>query len=139
MPAITRYFIKAAILYFGAGLLTSFLVSAQKMLNLPSFFQSMTPTYLHMLVVGWITQLIIGVAYWMFPKYSKEQPRGNEKVGWVVLIALNAGLILRTIGEPLAALMPDKGYGWLLVLASLLLLIAGWGFVFNTWSRVKEH
>ena len=25
-------------------------------------------TYLHLLVVGWITQIIFGVAFWLFPR-----------------------------------------------------------------------
>jgi len=26
------------------------------------------PVYIHLLVFGWLTQLIFGVIYWMFPK-----------------------------------------------------------------------
>ena len=139
MPKLSRLYIKFGLAYFVGAMLLGIAMYAQPLFNLPRWIATLHPVYLHWITIGWLTQLIFGVAYWMFPKYSKEQPRGNEQVGWIVLIALNTGLILRTIGEPLSALMPDKGYGWLLVVASLLLLIAGWGFVFNTWSRVKEH
>ncbi len=132
MPRITRYFIKAAMLYFAAGLLTSFLVSARTLLHLPDFLQNMTPTYLHMLVVGWITQLIIGVAYWMFPKFSKETPRGDERVGWAIFILLNIGLPLRIIGEPF-------NIGWMLPISAVLQLFAIWMFIIVIWPRVKER
>lgn len=132
MPTITRTFIKAAMLYFALGLLTSFLVSARKLLNLPLFLDGMMPTYLHMLVVGWITQLIIGVAYWMFPKFSKEAPRGDERVGWAIFILLNVGLILRIIGEPF-------NIGWMLPISAVLQLFAIWLFIIVVWPRVKER
>ena len=132
MPAITRYFIKAAMLYFAAGLLTGFLISARTMFNLPAAITAMTPTYLHMLVVGWITQLIIGVAYWMFPKFSKESPRGDENMGWVIWWLLNIGLVLRIIGEPL-------NIGWMLPISAMLQLFAVWLFIIVIWPRVKER
>jgi hypothetical protein len=112
---------------------------AQPIFNLPNWIATLRPVYLHWITLGWLTQLIFGVAYWMFPKYSRENPRGNEKLGWAILLCLNVGLILRSIGEPLVMTQPEGGYGWTLALASLLLLLAGWGFVLNTWSRVKVH
>ena len=32
------------------------------------------PAYLHLLVLGWLTQLIFGVAYWMFPVIPPSSP-----------------------------------------------------------------
>ena len=81
----------------------------------------------------------MGVGYWMFPKLSKEVPRGSARLGWTVLILLNVGLILRAIGEPAVLLAPQAGLGWTLVLAALCLLLAGWGFIANSWGRIKER
>jgi hypothetical protein len=75
----------------------------------------------------------------MFPKLSKEKPRGSEPLGWVVLVLLNLGLVLRGIGEPAMILAPQLGLGWILGVASVCLLLAGWGFIFNTWGRIKER
>jgi len=86
-----------------------------------------------------VMQLIMGVVYWMFPKYSKEQPRRSEKLGWTVFVLLNVGLIIRAIGEPLNTLRPDLHLGWVLAVSAVLQLLAGWAFVINTWSRVKER
>ena len=132
MPAITRYFIKAAMIYFVIGLFMGFLISTRVLLNLPATILILNPTYLHLLVVGWITQLIFGVAYWMFPKYSKDKPRGDERLGWLIFGSLNAGLLLRVIGEPL-------NIGWLLPIAAVLQFVAVWLFILAVWPRVKER
>lgn len=139
MPRLSRYFIKSGLVYFALALVLGALLVARPILNLPPQMTAFRPVYLHLLVVGWITQLIMGVAYWMFPRYSKEQPRGNERLGWAVLILLNVGLILRVVGEPLLVWQPEIESGGLLLLSALCQLAAGWGFVANTWTRVKER
>lgn len=139
MPTLSRWFIKIGMLYFVMGLLMGSILLAQPALDWSTQWQVLRPVYLHFLFIGWVTQLIMGVGYWMFPKYSKENPRGNEQVGWAVLILLNSGLILRAIGEPAILLIPEADLGWTLAVASLCLLLAGWGFIFNTWGRIKER
>lgn len=139
MPTLSRMLIKTGLLYFVIALLAGLLVAAQPVLNLPPSIGVLRPVYLHLLMVGWVTQLIIGVVFWMFPKESKTRPRGNERLGWAVYALLNAGLLLRAVGEPLVALKPELGAGWLLALAAALQLVAGWSFIFNTWNRVKER
>ncbi|MDQ7025296.1 MAG: hypothetical protein Q9P44_07025 [Anaerolineae bacterium] len=139
MPTLARYFIKSGMIYFVIGLLLATVVMAQPVFDLPTSIALLRPTYLHLLTVGWITQVIVGVAYWMFPKYTKENPRGNERLGWAIFLLLNTGIILRTIGEPLVALYPTLGAGWLLALSGVTQLLGGWGFIINTWSRVKER
>ncbi len=139
MPTLSRWFIKIGLVYFVVGLLMSVIVLVQPVMGWSNSLQTLRPVYLHFLFIGWVTQIIIGVGYWMFPKLSKDNPRGSERLGWVILVALNLGLILRAIGEPLVLLAPQANMGWMLVVASILLLVAGWGFIFNTWGRIKER
>jgi hypothetical protein len=126
-------------LYFAVGLMMAAALLAQPVMGWPLALQVLRPVYLHFLFIGWVTQLIMGVGYWMFPKQSKEQPRGSERLGWTVYVLLNSGLVLRAIGEPAVALAPQSGLGWTLAVASMCLLFAGWGFIANTWGRIKER
>src|SRR5690606_18821512 len=128
MPTLSRWFIKIGMLYFVVGLTMGAVLLAQPVMGWSPSLQVLRPVYLHFLFIGWVTQVIMGVGYWMFPKYTKEQPRGREWLGWAVLILLNVGMILRTIGEPAVVLAPQAGLGWTLAVASLFLLLAGWGF-----------
>lgn len=139
MPTLSRWFIKLGMLYFVAGLTMGFLLLAQPVIGWSVSLQALRPVYLHYLFVGWVTQIIMGVGYWMFPKYSKEKPRGREWLGWVVLILLNSGMVLRSIGEPVVILAPQAGFGWMPAASAILLLLAGWGFMLNTWGRIKER
>ncbi|NWF69023.1 MAG: hypothetical protein HXY40_08050 [Chloroflexi bacterium] len=139
MPRLSRYFIKAGLLYFVLAAMLGTLILGRSALRLPPEIYAFTPVYYHLLMVGWVTQLIMGVAYWMFPKHSKEMPRGSEKLAWAVFIALNAGLLLRLVVEPLLMTLPALNLGGLLLLSALLQWLAGMGFIINTWTRVKER
>lgn len=140
MPTISRTFIKAGLLYFVMAAAVGLLMAINPYVNLISSAAALRPVFYHLLMVGWVTQLIIGVAVWMFPKFSKESPRGSDKLSWAVFYTLNLGLILRLIFEPLAALNPQMGDMALpLTLSAALQLASGWMFVLNVWPRVKER
>jgi hypothetical protein len=115
------------------------LLLARNAIDLPPEIASLSPVYFHLLMVGWVTQLIFGMLFWMLPKFSKEKPRGNERWVWVAYLFINVGLVLRMFGEPLVSIRPDWNLGWLLMLSALLQLIGGWSFLINAWSRVKER
>lgn len=138
MPPITRVFVKAALAYFVVALITGFLLVAPPWLPLPAWVGALNPVYFHLFMVGWVTQLIIGVAYWMFPKFSREQPRGSDALAWSAFGLINVGLALRIIAEPANALAPGEVWGYLLAASALLQWLGGLAFVANTWPRVKE-
>ncbi len=139
MPTLSRLFLRTSLVYLAVGLITGVLFVAGPSFGLPISIPGAELIYVHLLTVGWITQLIFGVVYWMFPKYSAERPRGSETLAWMTYGLINAGLLLRVISEPLAVAHPRTGWGWLLALSAILQLLAGWAFIANTWARVKER
>ncbi|HEX5809874.1 MAG TPA: hypothetical protein VFY25_14495 [Anaerolineales bacterium] len=134
MPTLTRWFLKIALLYLILALCVGILLAVPGESPLLGLFA----IYIHTLVFGWLTQLIFGVALWMFPKYSADRPRGYEWLGWATLISLNLGLVLRIIFEPLQSIGPSPASGSMLVLSAVLQWLSGVTFVVNTWARVRE-
>jgi len=136
MPPITRWFTRAALAYLLLGLLAGVLLATGAAPRVPGTSVVLPyPTYLHLITVGWLTNLIFGVAYWLFPRYTADQPRGSDTLGWISWSTLNAGLLLRLLGEP--ALLTFGGGQALLVVSAVLQLLGAWAFVLNTWPRVK--
>ena len=131
MPTITRWFIKAAFVSLVLGLAAGIWQQVASAVG-------MFPVYLHLLTFGWLTQLIFGVAIWMFPMYSKEHPRGPEWLGWSIFAALNLGLLLRVIFEPLQSLSPTTYGTWALVAAAILQWYSGMGFAAAVWKRIRR-
>jgi len=133
MPTIVRWHVKTALLYLAVAL------GWGVVLETGGWRAALTPTYWHLFIVGWLTQLIFGIALWMLPSYTRERPRGNERLSWGVYSILNAGLLLRALAEPLrAAQIGDaKLWGLMLVISAILQWLAALGFVVNAWPRVR--
>jgi len=139
MPPLTRWYIKTALVYLAAALLLAIILAWPDAENLPAFVRFMTPAYFHLFLVGWVTQMIFGVIYWMFPIINRVRPRGNEQLGWVVYLLLNGGLLLRVLAEPLLSTHPEAGFGWVLVISALMQWFAALLFIILTWPRVKKR
>ncbi|HXF94572.1 MAG TPA: hypothetical protein VNI61_00580 [Gemmatimonadales bacterium] len=139
MPPLTRWYIKLALLYLVAALLGGALAAAQRPLGLPAVWAASGPTYIHLLVVGWITGMIFGVAYWMFPKHSPERPRGSNALAIATFALLHGGLLLRAVAEPMHQLQPSSGWGAVLVASAVAQWLAGLGFAVAMWPRVRER
>jgi hypothetical protein len=131
-----RVFIRTALVHLLAAMLLGALLSNQGLLR-SGWLGTLLPTYYHLLMLGWATQLIGGVALWMFPPLSRERPRGDERLGWFAYGALNSGLAMRAIAEPLHAMQPHAWSAWGLSLAALLQTLAIWALVIALWPRVK--
>jgi hypothetical protein len=138
MPPLTRLFVKTALAYLVLALLVGVLITVRPLAAAIPYVAGLSPVYFHLFMVGWVTQLIAGVAYWMFPKYSRTMPRGRDALAWTTYWLLNVGLLLRVLAEPFMAISPSTLWGYLLVIAAILQWLGGLAFVVNTWPRVKE-
>lgn len=138
MPLTTRWFVRSALAWMLLALAGGVLLATGVAPRIPGTDVVLPyPTYIHLVTVGWLSNLIFGVALWLFPRHTAEQPRGSDALGWAAYAALNGGLLLRLLGEPL--LLSD-GRGASLLLASAgLQLLGAWAFVANIWPRVKAR
>lgn len=136
MPTLTRWFIKTSFVYLALALIAGLWLAIQAIFNLPAL-DELFSIYIHLLVLGWLTQLVFGVVYWMFPKYSGERPRGSETLGWWTYALLNIGLLMRAIAEPAQSIDASPVTGWMLVVAAGLQLLSAVLFVLNSWKRVR--
>jgi heme/copper-type cytochrome/quinol oxidase subunit 1 len=139
MPRLTRWYIKSALVYLVVALLLGIVLALPNAVTLPPFFRYLNPAFFHLFLVGWVTQMIFGVIYWMFPIITRARPRGNVRLGWASYILLNVGLLLRVFGEPLTSIRPDAWFGWLLAASALLQWLSAVIFVTLSWPRVKDR
>jgi hypothetical protein len=140
MPPIARNLIKAAFVYFVAAFVLGALMMLDRWLGFSRWLKVVYLSQLHLLVVGWITQLAIGVAYWMFPRLRKEQdlrPRGSDPLAWSVFACLNVGLLLRFLFEPFYLMGPKPWLAAVMALSGVLQAVAAVGFGLLNWARIR--
>lgn len=136
MPDLSRVFIKTSLAYLAGALLIGIVLTPPVAGRVPAVV-AIQPGYVHLLVVGWLTQLIFGVAYWLFPRYSREAPYGNQRLPWLSFVLLNVGLGLRLVAEPAQVWRPAVLWEWGLGLAAASQWLAGTLFAVYLWKRVK--
>jgi len=133
MPRLARTFIKTGLICFLSALLIG--VGREfESLDLPV----LRPLFWHLLMVGWITQIIFGVSMWMFPGRTKEEGFMAQKWGWLTYLFLNTGLLLRLIAEPQLSYSSFSLWPNLVFLSAILQLSAAITYAIEMWPRVMS-
>ncbi len=137
MPRLIRFFVKTAFAWLVVALALKALALSPWGASIPAI----TPISWHALFVGWLTQLIFGIAHWMLPTIPgapKDLLRGDERIMGGVYGLLNVGLLLRMVAEPMVIAQPGAGlWQGLLIASAWLQWLAAMLFVFNSWRRVR--
>lgn len=129
MPRLSCWFVRASLLYLAVGVTFGGLLLAHKGIPLHPFLWRLLPLHIEFLLFGWLVQLAMGVAFWIFPRFWRS--RGNERPAWVAFGLLNAGVLLAGISPLLA--WP----AWFILIGRLAEAGAAVAFALHAWPRIK--
>jgi cbb3-type cytochrome oxidase subunit 1 len=137
VPPLIRRYIKTSFVFLLVGLalggyitISQFVVGAHP----PPLFIT---AHVHLLLVGFVLMLIIGVATWMFPRPARDDERYRPELAEAVYWIMTVSTIVRALAEiglglwgagPLRLLVAGGGLGQLGAAAL---------FVINMWWRVR--
>ncbi|MCK6445484.1 MAG: cbb3-type cytochrome c oxidase subunit I [Planctomycetes bacterium] len=138
MPPLVRRYIKTAFAFLVLGLLTGLHISAVQYLGFGVMRQGYIPAHAHMILVGFLLMVIMGVALWMFPKPAEGDPRWKparfELVYWLIVV----GVIGRSTGEIVREYSLAHGWNVLVFGASCLEVLAVIVFVVGMLPRIRS-
>lgn len=129
MPALSRWAVRASLLHLTAGFTLGALLLINKGIGLHPGLGALLPTHVELLLLGWMAQLALGVAFWILPRFGGR--RGNLALAWAAIGLLNAGVLLAGLGPALGAA------GLTVAAGRALTLGAGVAFALHAWPRVK--
>ncbi len=120
MPFLTRWAVRLALLFWLVAAGWGALMLTHRALGVPVWAWSLHSLHMEWMAVGFALQFVMGVAYWILPRFGAERRR------------------------------PSLAYlGWLMVLGGLGVHVGGWGpgrwletvgtclFLLHAWPRVK--
>lgn len=137
MPPLIRRYIKTSFAFLIAGLiLGGYLTIGQFLLGAwPP--RLVITAHVHLLLVGFMLMMVMGVATWMFPRPAKDdaryRPELAETVYWVMTISTG----LRAAAELMAGWSAAPILRVLVALGGLGQLLGAALFVINMWTRVR--
>lgn len=130
MPRLSVWMIRAALTHLGIGLLFGGLMLANKGIPFEPSLWRLLPVHIDLLLIGWLLQLAMGVAFWIAPRFSDRPRYGRTWLVWAAFILLNSGVLLNAWGDwsgtPVATFI-----GWCCILS------AGLCFVIHLVPRIK--
>jgi hypothetical protein len=138
MPRLSCWFIRFALVYLGIGVLGGGLIlSAKGYPAVLGWSWLLLPAHIELLIVGWLVQLTMGMAYWILPRLDGAGNRGRPVLAWASLGMLNVGVSGTAILLLIRAILPQAGMDLLLIPTALLHPLALAAFVGHAWPRVR--
>ena len=130
MPRLSVLAIRASLLYLAAGFTLGALILWHKGAALDPGLWRWLPVHREMLLLGWMAQLAMGVAYWILPRFSRGPPRGIAPLASLAIASLNAGILLTVspiVAAPGTAIAAGRALEGFAVIA----------FAVHAWPRVR--
>ena len=126
MPLVSVWFIRASLVHLVAGFTLGAILLAAKGVPLPPAVWQWRGLHIEMLLIGWVVQLVMGVAVWIFPRFVlRHAPRRSAVTAWLAFALLNVGVLLVGAGGSLAAA------------GRVAELAAAVSFAVHLWTRVS--
>ncbi|OGL00899.1 MAG: hypothetical protein A3E31_15590 [Candidatus Rokubacteria bacterium RIFCSPHIGHO2_12_FULL_73_22] len=137
MPPLVRRYIKTSFVFLVAGLLLGgwILVSEFVLGAWPP--RLLVTAHVHLLLVGFMLMLVMGVATWMFPRPARDDARYRPELAEAVYWVLTLATAVRAAAEVGAGLAGAPALRPLVAAGGLAQLVGAGLFVVNMWRRVR--
>jgi cbb3-type cytochrome oxidase subunit 1 len=135
LPLVRRY-IKTSFVFLALGLLLGgWIIVGEFVLGVYPPRLHVT-AHVHLLLVGFMLMIVMGVATWMFPRPARDDSRYRPELAEAVYWVMTLSTAVRAAAEILAPWSAGPALRWIIALGGLGQL-AGALFVLNMWPRIR--
>ncbi|MCB0189479.1 MAG: hypothetical protein KDE31_34645 [Caldilineaceae bacterium] len=129
MPRLSIWMVRTALVHLLLGFTVGALLLAHKGIPFAPWLWRLLPAHMEILLLGWILQLAMGVAFWILPSFYTKRPRAW--LAWLALFFLNGGVVLIALTPLLPTDLP------LPIAGRAMEFVAVLAFALHAWPRVK--
>jgi len=130
MPRLSVLMIRSALVYLGIGFLFGGLLLFNKGIPFAGIVWRLLPIHIEILIFGWTMQLVMGVAFWIVPRFSTPSRYGRVWLAVLAFVLLNVGVWITVAGQWGGSLN-------LLLSGRVCILLSGGCFVLHIVPRIK--
>jgi cbb3-type cytochrome oxidase subunit 1 len=145
MFTTVRYFIKTSIIFLITGILTGIYMSMNKHLLSAGALPEMVSAHTHIILVGSVMMMIMGVALWFFPRAEKSDKKYNPDLilftYWTMTISTALRFVFQIISAFTFIKFVEAGifiFSTFQVLAIILFFYSMWGRIRAVGSQYRE-
>ncbi len=137
MPPLIRRYIKTSFGFLVVGLLLGGYLTVGEFLVGAYPPRLAITAHVHLLLVGFMLMMVMGVATWMFPRPAKDDARYRPELAEAVYWVMTLSTALRAAAELAAGWSGVPLFRVLVALGGLGQLLGAALFVINMWTRVR--
>jgi hypothetical protein len=114
----------------GVGFLFGSLILHHKGVPIYPWTWKLLSPHIELMIFGWTMQFVMGIAFWILPRFTGAGRYGKQSLGWWSFGLLNSGILFTALGGWFA----DDLFS---LIGRLCTLGAVVPFVLLLWPRVK--
>lgn len=137
MFSTARWFIKTAIVFLIVGLLTGLFMMAFRYLFKYGYPYTLITAHTHIILIGFVMMMIMGVAIWFFPRPEKDDKKYNPDLIRVVYGIMTISTTLRFMSEIINGYSNDPVIGIIIFIASAGQVLSFILFFYSIWGRIR--
>ena len=93
--------------------------------------------HVHLLLVGFMLMIVMGVATWMFPRPARDDARYRPELAEAVYWIMTVATAVRAAAELTAPLAPSAALRIMIAAGGLGQILGALLFIVNMWWRVR--
>jgi cbb3-type cytochrome oxidase subunit 1 len=137
VPSLVRRYVKTSFAFLIAGLLLGGWIAVSQFMLGAYPPRLWITAHAHLLLVGFMLMIVMGVATWMFPRPARGDTRYRGELAETVYWVITVSTALRAVAEIIAGMTPAPVIRWLVAAGGLGQLAAAVLFAVNMWTRVR--
>jgi cbb3-type cytochrome oxidase subunit 1 len=137
MPPLIRRYIKTSFAFLILGVLLGTYISVRQYLLGAYPPRLLITAHVHMLLVGFMLMIVMGVATWMFPRPARDDPRYRPELAEAVYWLMTGATCVRALAEIFTAYADATALRAAVALGSAGQAGGVLLFVVNMWTRVR--
>ncbi|HEX5386780.1 MAG TPA: cbb3-type cytochrome c oxidase subunit I [Gemmatimonadales bacterium] len=138
MNPLVRRYLKTAIVFLLLGLLLGGWMIVRRELYGRYPTPYLVSAHTHLLLVGFVLMMVMGVALWMFPRPAREDVRYRPELAGLAYWLVTASTAVRAFGEVTRTAVGSAGARWAVALAGIGQIAGLAVFFYNLWPRIRS-
>ncbi len=137
MFTTVRYFIKTSVIFLITGILTGVYMSLAQNVFHFAYSNELKSAHTHIILVGSVMMMIMGVALWFFPRPQKDDKKYDPDKILISYWLMTASTALRFISQVTASFFYTEWLGWTITVFSVFQVAAIIYFFYAIWGRIR--
>ncbi|MBU2494222.1 MAG: cbb3-type cytochrome c oxidase subunit I [Bacteroidetes bacterium] len=137
MFTTVRYFVKTSVTFLLLGILTGLYMSYTKYITKTGYSGELLSAHTHIILVGSVMMMIMGVALWFFPRAEKTDKKYNPDLILIVYWLMTISTGLRFIFQIIKGLFWTESFDIFIAVTSALQVLAMILFFYSIWGRIR--